>query len=152
MKRFLTILFFIANVSVASSQTLNPKYDKSLADSLGSNEYGMKAYVLVILKTGSAKIENKSITDSLFRGHMDFIERMAEEGKLVVAGPLQKNERLYRGIYIFNVQTIEEAQKLLSSDPSIRNNVFGTELFVWYGSAALPLYLDEHKKIEKFKP
>lgn len=151
MKRLYTILLLLTFFGVLNSQTPNPSYNKLLADSLGANEYGMKAYVLVILKTGSAKIENKTVIDSLFRGHMDFIQRMAKEGKLIVAGPLQKNERLYRGIYIFDVKTIDEAQKLISSDPSIVNNVFGAELFLWYGSAALPLYLEEHQKIEKFK-
>lgn len=151
MKIFLTIIVFISLSEVIYSQTSNPRYNKSLADSLGANDYGMKAYVLVILKTGTAKIENKALTDSLFRGHMDFIQRMANEGKLIVAGPLQKNEHLYRGIYIFDVSTIDEAQKLISADPSVKNNVFATEMFVWYGSAALPLYLREHEKIEKFK-
>ncbi|MBN2395104.1 MAG: hypothetical protein JXC36_01425, partial [Candidatus Atribacteria bacterium] len=31
----------------------NPNYDKSLADKLGGDDYGMKSYFLVILKTGT---------------------------------------------------------------------------------------------------
>jgi uncharacterized protein YciI len=130
----------------AFSQT---SFDKKLADSLGADEYGMKSYVLAILKTGPAKIENKTLRDSLFRGHMDNIGRLVQSGQLIVAGPLQKNDRNYRGIFIFNVKTIEEAKELTRLDPTISSGIFEVEFFNWYGSAALPSYLPVHKKIEK---
>ena len=47
-----------------------------------------------------------------FEGHMENINRLAKEGKLVVAGPFMKNDRNYRGIFIFNCKTVEEAQKI----------------------------------------
>jgi uncharacterized protein YciI len=131
------------------AQTANSTYNKKLADSLGSDDYGMKRYVLVILKTGTTSLNDKSITDSLFRGHMQNIDRLAQSGKLVVAGPLQKNEKNYRGIFILNVSSIEEGKLLLNTDPAIRGGLLDSELYGWYGSAALPLYLPSHKIIEK---
>ena len=136
----------------ASSQTDNPEYNKALADSLGADDYGMKLYVLVILKTGSNTVEKKEIRDSLARGHLENINRLASAGKLVVAGPLKKNDKSYRGIFILNVKTIEEASKLLVSDPAIKEKLLDAELFEWYGSAALPEYLPIHNKIEKKSP
>lgn len=127
----------------------NPNYQKKLADSLGSDEHGMKAYVLVILKTGPASTENKSRVDSLFRGHLVNIGRLAKEGKLVVAGPLKKNDKSYRGIFILNVKTTEEALMLLETDPSVKHQLLEAEVYQWYGSAALPLYLPYHNKLEK---
>jgi len=44
---------------------------------------------------------------------------------------------------------MEEANALLQLDPAIKAKVFDTELFKWYGSAALPEYLKAHSKIEK---
>ncbi len=132
-------------------QTDNPKYDKALADSLGGDDYGMKPYVLVILKTGTNKIDKKEIVDSLFKGHMANIGRLASIGKLVVAGPLKKNDKSYRGIFILNVKTIDEANELLSTDPAVKEKLLDAELFQWYGSAALPEYLKVHEKIEKKK-
>ena len=123
-------------------------YNKALADSLGGDEYGMKMYVLVVLKTGSATFDKK-ITDSLFNGHMANIARLASEGKLVVAGPLKKNDKNYRGIFIFNVKTIEEANKLLITDPAVNSKILDSELYEWYGSAALPMYLPYHSKLQK---
>ena len=67
-KRILTITAIAANL-VLSAQSNNPKYDSTLAKSLGGDDYGMKMYVLVMLKTGPAKFEKKN-TDSLFQGHM----------------------------------------------------------------------------------
>ncbi len=148
--RFLLFLLLSFSLS-AACQTENPKYDKLLADSLGGDDYGMKAYILVMLKTGPNKIEDKTVLDSLFKGHMDNIVRLAAIGKLVVAGPLGKNDKTYRGIFILNVNTIEEANALLASDPTIREKVLEAEVFKWYGSAALPTYLPNHEKIEKKK-
>ena len=132
-----------------NAQSTNPKYDKTFADSLGADDYGMKMYVSVILKTGPTKIDDKKVTDSLFGGHLQNIRRLANEGKLVVAGPLEKNEKTYRGIFILNVQTIEEAKELLKTDPVIRAGLLDSELYGWYGSAALPMYLPASEKVEK---
>jgi uncharacterized protein YciI len=142
------LMFFNLQIK---AQNAPGDYDKALADSLGADDYGMKSYVLVILKTGSNKIDDKVVTDSLFRGHMATINKLAKEGKLVIAGPMQKNDRNYRGIYILNVKTIEEANELLLTDPAIKAKLLDTEIFQWYGSAALPVYLKTHEKIQKKK-
>lgn len=135
----------------ARAQNSNPTYDKKLADSLGSDEYGMKMYTLVILKTGSNNTTDQPLIDSLFNGHMQNIGRLAKEGKLVVAGPLQKNDKNYRGIFILNVKTTEEAKSLLETDPAVKSKLLDAEIYGWYGSAALPLYLPFHEKVQKSK-
>jgi uncharacterized protein YciI len=146
------LLAFSAFVFISShAQSNNPKYDKELADSLGANENGMKSYVLVILKTGpeDKNITDKAIRDSLFRGHFSNMGVMAKAGKLVVAGPIGKNDKTYRGIFILNVATIEEARELTQTDPSVKAGIFDVELFPWFGSAALPMYLYYTDKVEK---
>lgn len=111
----------------------------------------MKKYVLVILKTGSTKIDHKETVDSLFRGHMVNIGRLVKIDKLVVAGPIKKNDKTYRGIFILNVNTLDEANALLTTDPAIKEKLLDTELYEWYGSAALPLYLQFHENVQKKK-
>lgn len=147
MRYTLTILFVVFFSALLHAQKTNPIYNKALGDSLGADEYGMKMYVLAILKTGPAKITDKKVTDSLFAGHMANIQRLAKEGKLTVAGPLQSNERSYRGIFIFNVRTVDEARELVKTDPAIKAGIFETELYGWYGSAALPMYLPYSEKV-----
>ena len=146
---FFLLLFLGCNANVFAQK---PKYNKTLADSLGADNYGMKSYVLVLLKTGTNKLENKAKVDSLFRGHMENIGRLAKEGKLVVAGPLKKNEKSYRGIFILNVKTVEEAQVLLQTDPAVKEKLLEAECLGWYGSAALPMYLPFHEQVEKNRP
>lgn len=151
MKSFILFTMLSVLSISASAQSDNPKYNKALADSLGSDDYGMKSYVLVILKTGTNKTTDKKVIDSLFRGHMDNINRLAKSGQLIVAGPMKKNEKSYRGIFILNVKTIEEAGSLLSTDPAVKEKLLDAETYIWYGSAALPLYLKSQELIEKKK-
>jgi len=132
MKTLMTSLLLLV-LANANAQTVNSKYNKHLADSLGADDYGMKMYVLVILKQGKAEIKDKKTIDSLFYGHMQNIKHLAEIGKLVVAGPIKKNDMNYEGSFIFNVRTIEEANVLLETDPVIRAKALDTELFEWYG-------------------
>jgi uncharacterized protein YciI len=145
---FTAVLMFSAFFTFGQSN--NPKYDQALAESLGADDYGMKTYVLVILKTGSYNPEKK-ISDSLFMGHMQNIKRLADSGKLIVAGPMKKNEKNYRGIFILNAQSIEEGKLLVDSDPAVNSKLLEAEIFQWYGSAALPQYLKYHELVEKKK-
>jgi uncharacterized protein len=146
----ITLAIFIS--SAAAGQIINPDYDSTLARKLGSDEYGMKMYVFVVLKTGPNIVKNKVLRDSLFIGHMKNIRKLADMKKLVVAGPMEDNQRYYRGIFILDVRTFEEATKLLETDPTIRGKIFDTEMYMWYGSAALPEYLEASDKIWKVSP
>lgn len=128
-------------------------FNQKLADSLGADRYGMKAYTIVMLTTGSAKIEDKVKMSELMKGHMSNIGRLAKEGKIVVAGPFsEKNNRDYRGMFIFNTKSKEEAESWVKTDPAVAAGVFSYEIFPWYGSAALPLYLKHHDEIAKENP
>lgn len=151
MKTVLSVIVFLLLSGLATAQNPNPDYDSTLAQKLGADDYGMKSYVLAILKTGSNTTTDKAFIDSCFRGHMNNISRLVDEGTLIVAGPLQKNENTYRGIFIFNVPTIEEAEQLVLTDPAINSHLLDVELYGWYGSAALPEYLPAALKIGKYK-
>jgi len=151
MRYLLLIVSFFVFAQLTSAQTVNPDYDSTLAKKLGADDYGMKSYVFVILKTGSNTTTDKAFIDSCFSGHMANIVRLVNEGKLIVAGPLGKNDNTYRGIFIFNVTTIEEARKLVETDPAVNSELLEADLYNWYGSAALPEYLEASQKIGKYK-
>ncbi|OJY98246.1 MAG: hypothetical protein BGP13_11420 [Sphingobacteriales bacterium 40-81] len=139
--------------NIKDTTVANPNYDKTLADKLGGDDYGMKSYFLVILKTGTNKTTDKALINESFRGHLDNINKLVEEGKLIVAGPLGKNKNNYRGIFILNnIKNIEEAKELLQTDLAIKNQLLDYEIFTWYGSAALPEYLPFSDKIWKLNP
>ncbi|QOG04210.1 YciI family protein [Flavobacterium sp. MDT1-60] len=151
MKKLILILGFLFLSTLGFSQDTETKYDENLAKSLNADEYGMKKYVFCLLKTGTNTTASKEETQKLFEGHMANINKLAKEGKLVVAGPFMKNDRNYRGIYVFNVTTIEEAQALVATDPAIKANLLEAELTPWYATAALQETLKIHEKIAKKK-
>ena len=139
---------FVKNDSIA-----NPLYNKDLAEKLGGDDYGMKSYFLVILKTGKNQTSDKTFINEKFRGHLDNINRLVKDDKLIVAGPLGKNELTYRGVFILNnIKTIEDAKALLQTDPAISSELLDYEILTWYGSAALPTHLPYSDKIWKTKP
>ncbi|MBL0154210.1 MAG: hypothetical protein IPP93_12250 [Chitinophagaceae bacterium] len=149
MKTILFILIVLMISSSSRSQTQNPQLDSVLAKKLGGDEYGMKSYVLVILKTGANTTKDKAFIDSCFLGHLNNIKRLAALNQLVVSGPFGKNDNSFRGLFILNVKTREEANLLLATDPAIKAELLKPELYPWYGSAALPEYLPAHDKIWK---
>ncbi|HYH56523.1 MAG TPA: hypothetical protein VD772_07930 [Anseongella sp.] len=142
MNRILALLFLLFPVSQALGQSENPNYDPVLAKKLGADDHGMKPYMLVILKTGSNKTSDKTVIDSCFSGHMKNINRLVESGKLIVAGPLGKNDKEYRGIFILNVGTLEEAGELLQTDPAIKENFW---IQIYTSGTAPPLYRNTWK-------
>jgi uncharacterized protein YciI len=125
-------------------------YDAALAARLGADENGMKTYVMAFLKAGPNRNRPREEAQKLQAAHRANINRLAKEGKLVLAGPFADNGEL-RGIYIFDVKTIAEAEALTKTDPAIQAGQLVMELHPWYGSAGLMTIPALHERIEKRK-
>ena len=123
-------------------------FDAELAKALGADDYGMKSYVLVILKTGPNKIPAGPERDAMFAGHMANIKRLAADKKLALAGPLDGVDG-WRGLFVLAVAYIEEANQLVAADPVIRSGEMIAEYHEHYGSAALMLVNDAHEKLAR---
>ncbi|MEJ5301919.1 MAG: hypothetical protein HPY80_06290 [Bacteroidales bacterium] len=122
-------------------------YDAELARQLGADTYGMRKYIFVLLKSGSRPQADTTGKALAFKGHLKNIQCLASEKKLLVAGPFFKNESDFRGIFIFNTTDVNEAQQWLATDPAIEGGWLAPLVVEWYGSAALPLYLDFVDKV-----
>lgn len=152
----MVIVFFLGScdsqgdLNVDGGDQNNLVYDSTAAQKYGADEYGMKKYVMAFLKRGPNRNLDADSSQALQMAHMENIGRMAQEGKLVIAGPFFGDQDL-RGIYIFNVSTIEEAEALTHSDPSIQAGVLEMELMEWYGSAALMAVNDIHGSLQRKK-
>jgi len=123
-------------------------YDSIKAAEYGADPYGMKKYVMAFLEKGPNRDLDSLEAMKLQAAHMENIGRMAEEGKLVLAGPFLGDGAL-RGIYIFNVATIEEAEALTNTDPAIQAGSLKMDLKEWYGSAALMEVNERHVQLAK---
>lgn len=132
------------------SATPPPGYDAELAKRTGANENGMRSYVFVLLKTGPNKIPAGPERDEMFKGHFANMKRLASDGKLAVAGPLDGVDG-WRGLFIFATGDIEEAKKLVATDPVIIKGEMVAEYHRHFGSAALMLVNENHEKVAKKK-
>ncbi|ABI76392.1 YCII domain protein [Hyphomonas neptunium ATCC 15444] len=146
----LTALCACASAGETAAGAAPAAYDAALAERLGADEYGMRSYVLAILKTGpqDAEITDKAERAALFAGHFSNMGRLAEEGKLVLAGPLG-GEDGRRGLFILNTPDIETAKAWVASDPTVEAGVFTIDYSKYYGSAALMQVNEVHARIQK---
>lgn len=142
-------IFSVLLISLTfSSYSQSEHYDGELATALGADDYGMKMYVMVILKTGANEISDKAERDKVFAGHFSNMGKLAAEDKLVVAGPFS-GAAPKRGLFILNVDNIEAAEAIVKTDPAVAAGVFDYELSLLYSSAALMMVNDNHKKLQK---
>jgi len=122
-------------------------YDAALATRLGADERGMRKYVLVILKTGATRVADGPGREAMFAGHFANMERLAKAGKLALAGPFSKDPAGWRGLYVFAVESIDEARELAETDPVVVQGEMVAEYHEWYGSAALMLVPGTHDRL-----
>ncbi|MDX2273869.1 MAG: YciI family protein [Hyphomonadaceae bacterium] len=144
MKRFILLLCSVLLVACATTPAATTG---SLAEQLGADERGMRSYVLVILKTGPYTPASEQESSTLFAGHFANIERLANEGHLLVAGPLGENDNAYRGIFVISTASIDEARALVATDPTVAAGVFTVEAYRLYSSAALMQIPELHRQI-----
>lgn len=151
MKKLLTYTYIALCLS-SFAQTTNPDYDEKLAIELGADDYGMKAYIFVMLKTGSNNSEDKALRDSCFKTHFSNMDSLVKKKKLIVAGPMFDNDQDIRGLFILDAKTETEADSMLLGDKAIQEGFLRAEFLKWYGSAALPVYLEASDKVWKVAP
>ena len=142
------IAFSCATAAQTPAETPASRYDADLATKLGGDDYGMRKYVLVILKTGTNKVAAGPEHDAMMKGHFSNMKRLADEGKLVLAGPLDGVDG-WQGMFVFNAADIEEAKKLTATDPAIAAGAMVAEYHRYFASAALMQVKSVHEKIAK---
>jgi uncharacterized protein YciI len=140
-----------AGAPLPVAEAANPAYDAELAKSVGANDMGMRSYVFVLLKSSATPVPRGPERDEMFKGHFANMARLSAEGKLVAAGPFDGVDG-WRGMFIFAVSDIEEAKKLVASDPVIVKGEMVAEFHKHFGSAALMMIRDNHAKVSKQKP
>lgn len=140
-------LFLLITLSFCHAQSSS--YDEALARELGADDYGMKKYIVAFLYRGDRAGEySKEEAAKLQQGHLANITLLAQEGKMVLAGPFFGNEEL-RGLFFFDVESLEEAEHLTAKDPAVKAGVLKMELKEWYGSATLGILMEFHEKVTK---
>ena len=114
-------------------------FDSAYAAHLGADDYGMRPYVLVLLRKGPNRGQDSLEAARLQRAHLDNMQRWAAEGLLVAAGPtygLPADETL-QGLYVFALGDVAAVDSLAREDPAVAAGRLVLEAYPWYSSAAL---------------
>jgi uncharacterized protein YciI len=121
----LAALFILLSVNGQSKKPLMKK--ERLEDKI-------EQYFFVLLKTGPKQDFDSTQKQLLFKGHMDNINKLYYDGILKVAGPFGKNDLAWRGIFIFDCKTKEEAENYVKTDPAVAAGLFAVDIVPWYSS------------------
>ena len=105
------------------------------AQSPGADDYEMATYQVGFLRKGPnwTPVGDSSELKALQAAHLAHIGKMAETGKLILAGPFADGGDL-RGLFIFRVDSLEEARALAEQDPAVKAGRLVIEWHPWYAA------------------
>lgn len=110
-----------------------------------ADEFQMKPYFMIFLKAGATRGQDSITVAKIQQGHLNNIERLMNEKKMVLAGPFL-DEGAYKGIFIFDVDTEEEVRQLLETDPAVKTGRLAYEVHPWYGPGNIIIMKKENKR------
>lgn len=99
----------------------------------GDTTYVMKRYVFMLLNEGPNRNQDSVAVATIQEGHMKHINEMAKTGKLSMAGPFEKGGK-YRGILIFDVDSISQAIRMESTDPAVISGRLEMQAIYWWAA------------------
>lgn len=135
MKFVLSILILLSAMACqnkTSPQISGPVYDLMTDTPVYLNE--MKRYWLVLLKSGPNRNQDKEAAAKIQAGHMANINRLAAEGKLIMAGPMGNGSGDLRGIFIMDCKDSSEVQAMVNSDTAVMTGRLRMEYYPWWSA------------------
>ncbi len=126
MKYALLVLMFAGNAAMAQSIAKTPRTFKM-------DSFTVKQYFFVMLVKGPkrAEITDTVLINKLQEEHLANIAKLSKKGKLMVAGPFG-DDTDWRGIYVMDCETKEEAEALIATDPMIKAGMLAYQIHPWW--------------------
>lgn len=109
---------------------MHPWWSEDVMKKTTTLDKPMTAYLAFLVRGDKWTPEKTPRTEAIQKAHMDNINRLAEMKKLVVAGPFGDNGTL-RGIFVFRVNSIEEARELAATDPAVKAGRLALRIHPW---------------------
>ena len=123
------IVFFLSCWLLLVSWTSYGQADQKKA--IPEKKVELKQYFFVMLSKGANRNQDSATAARIQDGHMQNIRRLADLGKLLVAGPFGDDGE-WRGIFIFDCPTREEVENYLKTDPAIAGGRLAYEIKPWW--------------------
>ena len=120
---------------VCSSQLRGAEPEaKPLATSHSNAPAEFDSFMIVLLvRPPDAPELSQSEGDKLQEEHLANIRRLAQEGKVLKAGPFEDySGRNVRGMFILKTASLEEARRWVATDPLVKINRLKPEFLKWY--------------------
>jgi uncharacterized protein YciI len=122
--RFIALALLLASATIAAADA-------------GPGGYEMTTYYVAFLYRGAKWTPQQTAeTKRIQEEHMANIQRMADSGKLVLAGPFTDDGEL-RGLFVFQGVTREEAETLAANDPAVKAGRLRIELHPWFSAKGI---------------
>ena len=93
--------------------------------------YEMKQYWLTFLYKGPNRNQDSATAARIQKAHIANIERLASEGKIIMAGPMGYNRDL-QGIFIINAKDSAEATSFIKTDSAVILGRLRFEVHPWW--------------------
>jgi len=137
MKNFVSsilLIFLIASCNnkkqtESNSANIIEKYDYNIDTSVYSGE--MKRYWLVFLKKGPNRNQDSVSAAKIQEAHLANINRLAKEGKIIMAGPMGTDGDL-RGIFIMDCKDSSEVERFVKTDTAVITGRLKMEYYPWW--------------------
>lgn len=125
-------ILFLSLTIIVSTLAANAQDEFEMKE--GDTTYIMKKYYLVLLKANADKeeLDSTSVAE-IQEAHLNNINKLAELGKIVMAGPMGDDGNL-RGIFIMDCESLEEAETLCRTDPAIKRKRLLYEVHPWWAA------------------
>lgn len=128
----LTLITFLAGTTQVFGQHDEKKPVREFEMKDGDTTYIMKQYFFGLLLRGeSAEEFSKEELQELQAGHMAYMDSIADVGKLKIAGPFGDDTEK-RGVVIYDVETLKEAENLAAGDPAVKAGRLKIEIHPWW--------------------
>jgi len=106
----------------------------AVALAAGPEDYEMATYQVAFYRKGPAwTLSTTPEHQKLQSEHLAHIGKMADSGKLILAGPFSDGGDL-RGMLIFRVDSAEEAKALAEQDPAVKAGRLILEWHPWFAA------------------
>lgn len=132
MKRHLLLLPAYFCALLMSAQRT---FDVTIADST----YHMKQYWFVLYTKGDAPPLDSLTNAATLKAHLAHQGEQASRGLIQVAGPFGDTGD-WRGLLIYDLDSREEVEGYLKSDPFVRTGQLKYEIHPWYGAVGTKLH------------